>query len=466
MSNYENIKQLFNELKSHPTVDVSKTCGAIIELFPLILKTEQKEFIEVFYKWTEQQATVNPLVFYYGKLTLALNHFYNEHFTEALPLLVETQKLLNELNDQDGIAMAMVLQGAIYRTYGNFDLALKNLWAGYEQLKKSDNLLYFQLACRNAMAGIFLDMQQYEKAIPLFKDNLEKSEPAGKYYWTVYALQGLGKIYLAQKKYPESKECFEKAMVVSENSRHPLSVCNSLSEFANYYFTTGDYSGAEQLHIQSLSLREENQFIAGAITNCIRLGEIYIRQFRPDDAIAILEKGLKMAKQIEVKLKMYQIHLLLSQIYKSKNEPAKSLFHYEQFHELKEQVELEDSERKLKNAQMVFEAEQTLKENIIIKKQKQEIERKNIELQETIDELTRARIGKKARAITLGIAIIMFIFEDTILHFALKIVPEDSYFASLIVKMVIIFSLSPINKAVEHYLLKKVIKKKKKEVLI
>src|SRR6185503_8079273 len=118
-----------------------------------------------------------------------------------------------------------------------------------------------------------------------------------------------------------------------------------------------------------------------------------------------------------------------------------SLFHYEQFHELHEQVELEDSERKLKNAQAVFEAEQTMKENIIIKRQKAEIEQKNIELQETIDELTRARIGKKARAITLIIAIILFIVEDTILHFALKIVPADSYFLSLIVKMVIIFSL-------------------------
>jgi len=60
----------------------------------------------------------------------------------------------------------------------------------------------------------------------------------------------------------------------------------------------------------------------------------------------------------------------------------------------------------------------------------------------------------------------MFIMEDTILHFALKIVPENSYFLSLIVKMMIIFSLSPINKAVEHYLLRRIIKKKKREVLV
>src|SRR6185436_8796061 len=149
---------------------------------------------------------------------------------------------------------------------------------------------------------------------------------------------------------------------------------------------------------------------------------------RPDDAIAILGKGLKLAEEIKVKLKMYQIHLLLSEIYQGKNDPVKSLFHYKLFHQLHEEVEVEDSERKIKNAQLVFEAEQTMKENIIIKKQKAEIEKKNHELQQTIDELTRTKIGKKARAITLIIAIILFVLEDSILHFALVFVSTDNYF--------------------------------------
>ena len=128
-------------------------------------------------------------------------------------------------------------------------------------------------------------------------------------------------------------------------------------------------------------------------------------------------------------------------------------------------MEREDNARKIKNAQLAFEAEQTKKENAIIKIQKEEIERKNIQLQETIDKLTRARIGKKARAITLVIAIALFVLEDFILHFALTVVNSNNYFISIVVKMVIIFSLSPINKAVEGYLLKKVLRKKR-EVLV
>jgi hypothetical protein len=196
------------------------------------------------------------------------------------------------------------------------------------------------------------------------------------------------------------------------------------------------------------------------------LGEIYLKQSQLSNAMQVLNKGMKTAEQIKVKVKMSRIHYLLSAIYEKQNDVAQALFHYKKYHQLHDEVEAEDNARKVKNIQMVFEAEQTKKENVVIKKQKEEIEKKNIELQDTIDELTRARIGKKARAITLAIAIILFIFEDTILHFALKIVSTDNYFISMLVKMVIIFSLSPINKAVEHYLLKKVIKKRKHEVLV
>jgi tetratricopeptide (TPR) repeat protein len=275
----------------------------------------------------------------------------------------------------------------------------------------------------------------------------------------------LGKIYLAQKKFPEARECLEKALTVAEKFNNATSHCNSLSEMGNYFFAAENFIEAEQFHKRALALREQNNFTGGAITSCIRLGEIYIKHSKPDEATEILNNGLLRSEQLKVKPKMYRIHLLLSEIYQSKNDLEKSLFHYKQFHELREQVEVEDSARKLKNAQMVFEAEQTKKENIIIKKQKEEIERKNIELQETIDELTRARIGKKARAFTLIVAIVLFVAEDPILHYAL-LVTGDSYFLSTAVKIVIIFSLSPINKAIETYLLRKVIKKENKKVLV
>jgi len=466
MVHYGYVKQKFKELENCASADVSKHCLAILESYPFLERTEQKEFAETLFKWAENNATRKSLLFCYSKLILAFNFFYREEYDIAFPLLSETQQLFIENEDFDGAAVCKIVQGSIYRTFGDVELALKSLWSGHEQLSKSPMFQHFLMATNINLGGTYFEMKHYDDAIPLFKSTLAIAEPKEKYYWIIYALQGLGKVYQAQKKYQEAKDCLEKAMIASEKYNHPLSICNSLSDVGNYFFTVGELAEAEQFNKRALVLREQNKFIGGAITSCIRLGEIYIKQSKEADAIEILNKGLKLAEQINVKLKMYQIHLLLSEIYERKKDSENSLIHYKIFHDLREEVTVEDNSRKIKNIQLVFEAEQTKKENIIIKKQKEEIEKKNIQLQETIDELTRARIGKKARAITLVIAIVLFILEDFILHFALAIVSSNNYFISLIVKMVIIFSLSPINKAVENYLLSKVIKKEKRQVLV
>ena len=64
---------------------------------------------------------------------------------------------------------------------------------------------------------------------------------------------------------------------------------------------------------------------------------------------------------------------------------SEGLAHYKAFHEIKELVNHEDMEGKVKNQVRLFQAEQTKKENAIINAQKKEIEKKNIELQETIN---------------------------------------------------------------------------------
>jgi len=462
---YESFNQHFNALKECRVTDVSKHIMSMLENFPLAEAADRETYARIVYQFAEQHKTDKPLLFAYASLVKAFHEFYLERYETAFPMLVETQKLFEQQNDLNGAATCIGITGSIYRTFGTVDQSLKSMWAAHLQVKSDETFMLFIMASGVTVALIYLDQKHYDEAINLLNEMLRLPQKHFKFYWDVYALHGLGKIYLAQKKPEEALPCLNAAMALAEKHKHPLSVCNSLSELGNYYFTTGDLAKAEEFYKRSLLLREQYKFHSGAITSCIRLGEIYIKQARMDEALQILDRGLNMAVAIKVKAKMFPIHKLISEIYESKNEMIKSLFHYKKFHELHDQVEAEDNARKVKNVKIFFEAEQTKKENEIIKKQKEEIQRKNTELQETIDELTRARIGKKARAITLLIAIILFIFEDTILHFALTVINTENYFISMAVKMSIIFSLAPINKAIEKYLLKKVVKKKK-EILM
>jgi tetratricopeptide (TPR) repeat protein len=461
LSPRENFNRQLAELKTCTPQEVSKHIIAILETFPVSTKDEQEEFSNKVNELAWQHAAEKPLLYCYARLMHGFFLFYSENYDVALPLLAETKNLFEEYNDKYGAAICTGLQGSIYRTMGYVDLPLKMMWAAYEQVKTSERFQLYTMAMGVTMGNIYLEQKHYDEALKLYQSMLAMPQKGFSFYWDVYALHGMGKMSMAQNKPAEAKQHFEKAMAMAEKNNHPLSICNSLSELGNYYNAMGEYGQAEQCHLRALAIREENKFYSGAITSCITLGSIYIKQSRLGDAFQILEKGMKTAEQIKVKVKMYRIHQLLSEIYERQNDLQQSLFHYKKYHELHDEVEAEDNARKVKNVQMIFEAEQTRKENVIIKKQKEEIERKNVELQETIDELTRTRVSRTARAITFTIAIILFVFEDTILHFALKIVPENSYWLSMLVKMVIIFSLSPINKAIEKFMLHRIIKKKK-----
>jgi len=463
MAEKEKVKQLLNEIKLCPAIEIGNYFPAVTDLIRFLPKDEKIECGSDFYQWADNHAEHEPLKLAYAEFLLGMIHFTFEEHEIALQHLTKARKKFEEQNDNDGLGLCAMLFGGTYRTLGNFELALKMLWEGFELLKRSGKYPISLAADANSIANIDLEMHNYDEALSMFNIAFEESKKAGDYYFNIYALHGLGKVKMLQHKYQDAQEYFEKALGLAEANKSTMHTANSMTELANLYFRMENFTEAEALNKQALALREEHHFTGGAVTNYIHLGGIYIKQSKWEEALQVLKKGLALAEQTNVKPKIYQVHLLLSEIYEGEKDFEKSLHHFKLYQKLREEVEQEDYARKLADAKLIFEAEQTKKENIIIKKQKEEIQKKNIELQETIDELTITKVSRKAKAVTLVVAIVLFILQDFMLGFALDILPSDNYFLSLGVKMAIIFSLSPINRAIEHYLLKKVVKNRKQQ---
>ena len=458
MTDSDHVIQRLNELKSCPSAEIYQYVSAVLDPFRFLPAGQKEEIAQSFYLWALDNADTQPLKYSYAELLRGLAYHLNDDHEHGLFHLSRARTLFEEREYAEGVGTCAILLGSIYRTLGNFDLALKMLWEGYALLKQSPHYWIFLSGCTNSIANINLEMHNYDEALSMFMLTYEESEKGGDEYFSIYALHGMGKVNDHKQRHDIAKGFFEKALRLAEKNGAPAGIATSLTELANFYVHPKQFKEAEQLNRQALDIRQENNLTGGAITNCILLGEIYISLGRWDEAMEILLKGLKMADQIKVKPKIYQIHRLLSEIYESKGELEKSLEHFKRFHEIRQQVEEEDNARKLADAKLIFEAEQAKKENIIIKNQKSEIEKKNRELEDTIYELTLAKISRKAKVFTWIFAIILFIFQDSILGFVLRVLSSSNYYVLLLTKMAIIFSLSPINSAIEHYLLKRVVK--------
>ena len=83
---------------------------------------------------------------------------------------------------------------------------------------------------------------------------------------------------------------------------------------------------------------------------------------------------------------------------------------------------------------------------------------KNIELQETIDELTKARASRKATTIVLVVAIALFFFSEALLEPYIES-HTSNFYLGFAAKFGLMLLLKPIDFVIEKWLLQDALKK-------
>lgn len=375
MTKLGKIKANIVKLKSANTKDVTKCAVLVIDDLSYIEALDVIELAEDLYAFAAANAEKKPLLFGYANLLNTFSYLFDEKFEKALALISDVSILFSEQKDTIGSAICNGVHGTIYRTIGNYDLALEFLMVAQEQLRMHKTTQIRLMSCLNDIGGIYLDLKNYEESLSVFNEMELISRHHDNFYWTVYANQGIGKVNQNLNRHQLAEKYLYKALQVSELNNNKKSICNSYNALANYYTSISDYTKAIDYNRQALLLRESLNLISGVITNCISLGDIYIKLQRQDEAIEILTKGLELSNKISVKKKKYQIHFMLSEIFESRGDLKKAILHYKYFHETQFELEVEDSNRKISNAKIIFQSEQNKKENIIIKKQKELIEK-------------------------------------------------------------------------------------------
>jgi len=411
--------------------------------------------------WLKQYETSDQKKYALGLFAECYGEFHIGKYEQSLQHAVAAQKHFSALKDEDAVQALGVMIAVNYRSFGEIELSLKYDLEAFSHLSKSGGYPVFRIFAAYQLAEIYSESHHPDNALQYYQSAISIAEKFGNEHMIARGYLGLGVVYQHQKNYGLALEQFNKALALCDQSGGLPTKARVLTDMGTFYFEMKDYQTAIRYQQDALRIREENNIPNAPITNFIHIGEIYRAQGKFDEAISILNKGLQLAEDLKVKQKIFQIHQLLSDIYEAKGDATKCLFHHRAFHQIREEVQHEDNEKKIKTLHLVFEAEQTKKENVIIKAQKAEIESKNKQLQETIDELTITRVSRKAKVLTLIVGVTLIVLQEPLFDLVLKRI-SDQYWISLIAKVVIIMSLKPIDLAIENYLLRRIVLKRKK----
>jgi len=422
---------------------------------------EVKALYSQIYEWAEENRVKWPKIFAMATFSKGFIAFHGEMYEEALRYFNEAEKLFEQENDEDGVAICQSSYGGTYRTLGNLDLALKYLTSAFHRLHQTHAYPIFENVSSYALSSLYLELKNYERAIPSFQQCVNISVGYGNKNFEMLSYGSLGEAFHGCHQEEQALRYFDQALALGELAGNNNFYSRVLSDVGTFYLDQKNYEQAIRFHEQALQLREDLHLVGGAITNLQQLSRIYSLQGNPEAAIGALRRAMKLAEEIQVKPKLFQLHRMLSEIYEQQGQTELSYRHFKLFHQLSEEVNREDGAEKLKRSEMIFEAEQTKKENAIIKAQKVQIEKANIALQKTIDELTISKINRRAKTITTIIAVILFILEDALQHFAVAPHTHDSFLIALAANLALAFSIKPIEQMVEQYLLQRFVKIRK-----
>lgn len=267
------------------------------------------------------------------------------------------------------IARVLNNMGAIYGNQGNRP---KSLECNFKSLKISEEindnlgilLSYTSIGMTNMGCGDYqIALEYLEKALKIAEELRNKRKIA-------LCLTTIGDIYM-QTNNSQALDHFNKALVIAAEMSDNTTLIYALSKIGDVYQAQGDYEKALMQYEKALKIAEDAKIKLSIGDAWFKIGGIYLKQYDYTQALNSTLKSLKIAN--EMKLLSYQrkIHYQLSEIYAATNNFAKAYMSHKRYKELNDSIDKDENVKKIVELEYTYKFEKE-KQTIELEQQKKD----------------------------------------------------------------------------------------------
>jgi serine phosphatase RsbU (regulator of sigma subunit) len=333
---------------------------------------------------------------------------------------IELSDVLLTQNDERSLAWGKMLKAIASFLLSKEENYLELMFSALDWFEKNTNDTGYP-ACLYYLGNIYESFGNYDEALTYTSQGLSASEAIGFSEGKGDALSIMGMIYSRLGNYKAAIENYEKSIVIRSNIQNYHAVASVLNQIARCYVNLDEKEKAEEYYLKSLNLRKEHNDKNGLPWTYLGLASLYEKyenkskakeyynrglelnkdsgDFRYDihaetglariliieheyvAAEAILKSSLTKAMKLQAKPLLYEVYELLADLYESSGRTAEALFHFREFHRLKEEVISAETHRRISQQQITFAVEKTRKEAEII-------HLRNVELKNAFDTIS------------------------------------------------------------------------------
>lgn len=341
-------------------------------------------------------------------------------YTGALEYMMQSLPVVETTGNRRAVGNVLMNIGSIYYAQGHYREALE--WYGrsivlFEEVGARRNL---GLVTTN-VGSVYMRFGDYAQALECFLKSLAVSEELGDRYGRGILLMNIGQVYRETGDTERALEYFLRSFAVREESGDKSGQAEALMSSVGLLATKGEMERALAFGERALALFCEMEHLRGQgevlyELGCVfrsvnepekasemlgnslvchrktgnRSGEVLVSvelahlcadQSRIDEALALLYPALTIAHETGEKPLQCRIYRSLADVYEQQGDIPAAFKHYKLYHALERELFNEQSDGRMQNLRVLYEAEQARREAEIYRLKNIELGAANAELQ-------------------------------------------------------------------------------------
>lgn len=270
------------------------------------------------------------------------------NFQEALEHYQISIELFKKLGEENRVAIAYNDIAYIFQSQGLVEKAIENYIKSLKLLEKMDDKASLG-ACLNNIGLLYHDQSNYEKALEYYMKGLEVKEELGDEKSIATSLNNIGSVYFSQQKYYEANEYFFKSLGKRKKTNDKPGVAQSLINISGIYREQKQYDKALTYLLMSKDIQNEINNNVGLVNTLNSIGVIYELKGNAPQAEVYLEKAYNLAKTISSPDLIKNTSISLSNHYRNIRKYEKA------YRLLVEHYEMADSLTNTENVQKIIQ---------------------------------------------------------------------------------------------------------------
>lgn len=309
-----------------------------------------------------------------GQSTCYLNigQIYAEKgsYSQAIEFMLNGIKIKEELNEKKGMRIGYNNLGNVYSTMGNYKEGLKYYFKTLKIAEELKDKLGESYAYDN-IGTIFSHQNKLDISLYYYKKALAIQEAIGDKVNAGNSYNSIGDIYRNKKQYTEALAYHLRDLKIKEEAHDMQGISNSCNSIGYDYFWLKNIDKALSYQLRSFNLCKEIGYKKGLADASGGIGKLYEERKEYEKALKYYDQMLSISKELDFKEGIRDSYANHASVYTKLKQFEKALQYTTMYNEVKDSLLNKDNFKQVAELNTRYETDKKEKEILLLTKDQQ-----------------------------------------------------------------------------------------------